>query len=63
MKELVKNNTFCWQAMVTVVLIIFVTKLIHANTIPAKHRILLLDVKLPYPRLLTTKLIQTILEA
>ena len=45
MEKLIKNDSFCWQAVVAVILVVLIAKLINANPISSERRIFLLDVE------------------
>jgi hypothetical protein len=53
-EEFVKNNPLCWQTVVGVVLVVFVSEFINTHSVPSESIVSLVDEELPCFRLVTT---------
>lgn len=60
--ELVEDDALCRQAMIAVILVIFVAELVDSDTIPTQHIVLLLNVELAEASLRRTHLADGALE-
>ena len=50
-EKLVEHDALGWEAMIAIILIVFVPELVKTNSISAKSIVLLLDIELSHLRL------------